>query len=88
MTDELGQTLRELVSRLDALEIAYMLVGSVAALAYGRARSTQGFDMVIEADAATLRRLVRDGVLVSVSAGNDAAAVAGQRHPDDGHLER
>ena len=44
MTDELTDTLREIVSRLEARGIPYMLVGSVAALAYGRTRSTQDFD--------------------------------------------
>jgi len=59
MTDELTDTLREIVSRLEARGIPYMLVGSVAALAYGRTRSTQDFDVVIEAHAGVLRALVR-----------------------------
>ncbi|HVI03471.1 MAG TPA: nucleotidyltransferase, partial [Enhygromyxa sp.] len=59
MTDELTDTLREIVSRLEARGIPYMLVGSVAALAYGRSRSTQDFDVVIEARAGTLRALLR-----------------------------
>jgi hypothetical protein len=49
MTDELTDTLREIVARLEALGIGYMLVGSVAALAHGRSCSTQDFDLVIEA---------------------------------------
>lgn len=36
-----------------------MLVGSMAALAHGRSRSTQDFDVVIDADLPTLRALVR-----------------------------
>lgn len=59
MTDELTDTLREIVGRLEARGIPYMLVGSVAALAHGRSRSTQDFHVVIEARAPTLRALVR-----------------------------
>lgn len=59
MTDELTDTLRELVSRLEALGIGYMLVGSVAASAHGRNRSTHDFDVVIEVGPAALRALVR-----------------------------
>lgn len=59
MTDELSDTLRDIVARLDAQSIPYMLVGSVAALAYGRSRSTQDFDVVIEAGAPSVRALVR-----------------------------
>ena len=59
MTDELTDTLREIVARLEAQGIAYMLVGSVAALAYGRSRSTQDFDVVVEVGASVLRRLLR-----------------------------
>ena len=59
MTDELTATLREIISRLDALGIDYMLVGSVAALAHGRARSTQDFDVVVEPDATGLRALLK-----------------------------
>jgi hypothetical protein len=59
MTDELTDTLREIVSRLEARGIPYMLVGSVAALAHGRSRSTQDFDVVIDVGAPALRGLVR-----------------------------
>jgi hypothetical protein len=59
MTDELNDTLREIVARLESCGIAYMLVGSVAALAYGHTRSTRDFDMVIEARAPALRKFVR-----------------------------
>jgi hypothetical protein len=59
MTDELNDTLREIVARLESCGIAYMLVGSVAALAYGHSRSTRDFDMVIEVRASTLRKFVR-----------------------------
>jgi hypothetical protein len=59
MTDELSDTLQEIVTRLGSLGIDYMLVGSVAALAYGRSRSTQDFDVVIDVSAPALRALVR-----------------------------
>lgn len=59
MTDELTDTLREIVARLDAMGIDYMLVGSVAALAYGRSRSTQDLDVVVAPDEGPLRALLR-----------------------------
>lgn len=59
MTDDLLETLREIVARLQAQGIEYMLVGSIAALAHGRSRSTQAFDVVIDATVAQLRRLLR-----------------------------
>ena len=59
MTDELTDTLREIVARLEAQGIPYMVVGSVAASVYGRQRGTQDFDVVIEAGASALRALVR-----------------------------
>jgi hypothetical protein len=59
MTDEISDTLREIVARLEAQGIAYMLVGSVAAFVHGRERSTQDFDVVVEAAAPALRALVR-----------------------------
>lgn len=59
MTDELTETLREILARLEAQGIAYMVVGSVAAAAYGRQRATQDFDVVVEAGASALRALVR-----------------------------
>lgn len=60
MTDELTDTLREIIARLGAHGIDYMLVGSIAALAHGHSRSTQDFDLVIEARASQLRALVRE----------------------------
>lgn len=59
MTDELTETLREIVTRLESQGIPYMLVGSMAALAHGRDRSTKDFDLVVEAGAPALRALVR-----------------------------
>jgi hypothetical protein len=59
MTDELTDTLREIVARLEACGIPYMLVGSVAAGAHGRTRSTHDCDVVIEVRAQTLRTFVR-----------------------------
>ena len=59
MTDELTETLREIVARLESQGIPYMLVGSMAALAYGRDRSTKDLDVVLEAGPSALRALVR-----------------------------
>lgn len=59
MTDELPDTLREIVARLEANGISYMVVGSVAASVHGRQRATQDFDIVVEARASALRALVR-----------------------------
>ena len=59
MTDELTDTLREIIAQLEAQGIEYMLVGSVAALAHGRSRSTRDFDLVIEAGPAQLRAFAR-----------------------------
>lgn len=76
MTDELTETLREIVTRLEAQGIAYMLVGSVAALAYGRDRSTKDFDVVVEARAPALRALVRSLPEERFYASEDAAMEA------------
>lgn len=59
MSDDLAATLRALLERLSQLGIPYMLVGSVAALAYGRSRATQDFDLVVRLDEAEARKLVR-----------------------------
>src|SRR5207245_573935 len=58
VTDDLVSTLRSIVDRLNQLRIPYMIVGSIAALAHGRSRATQDFDLVIELDRARLRALV------------------------------
>ena len=76
MTDELKETLREIVARLEAHGIAYMLVGSVAALAHGRQRSTKDFDVVLEASASVLRALVRSLPEERFYASEDAAMEA------------
>ncbi|MBI4815569.1 MAG: hypothetical protein HY791_04905 [Deltaproteobacteria bacterium] len=48
MTDDLAHTLRDLIARLERLGVAYMVVGSFAALAHGRTRATQDLDLVVE----------------------------------------
>jgi len=58
VTDDLVSTLRAIVDRLNQLGIPYMVVGSVAALAHGRSRATQDFDLVVDVDATGLRALV------------------------------
>jgi hypothetical protein len=59
VSDDLVLTLRTLLAELEALGAPYMLVGSVAALAYGRSRATQDFDLVVALDEPTARKLVR-----------------------------
>ena len=53
------EVLRRISSQLDLSGIAYMLVGSVASSRYGRPRSTQDIDIVIEASAEQLHALVQ-----------------------------
>lgn len=76
MTDELTDTLREIVARLEAQGIPYMLVGSMAALAYGRDRSTKDLDVVLEAGSSALRALVRSLPEERFYASEDAAMEA------------
>lgn len=59
MSDDLAATLRAILERLAELGVPYMLVGSVAALAYGRSRATQDFDLVVDLDEATASKLAR-----------------------------
>lgn len=58
MTDDLGTTIADIARRLEAAGIAYMIVGSIAALVHGRARATMDVDMVIFTDAQHLRTFV------------------------------
>lgn len=51
--------LERICSQLEASGIAYMLVGSMASSRYGRPRSTQDIDIVIEASAERLRMLIQ-----------------------------
>lgn len=78
MSDDLAATLRAILEGLDRIGIDYMLVGSVAALAHGRARSTQGFDVVVKLDARSLDALIRalpeSRFYVSADAARDALA--------------
>lgn len=56
--DEQFEFLRSIVHRLVAAEIPYMLTGSLALAVWARPRMTRDVDVVIEADAAAVRRLV------------------------------
>lgn len=76
MTDELTDTLREIVARLESQGIPYMLVGSMAALAYGRDRSTKDLDVVLEAGSSALRAFVRSLPEERFYASEDAAMEA------------
>jgi hypothetical protein len=55
VTDDPYATLRAIVDRFESSGVPYMVVGSIAALAHGRSRATQDFDVVAELDAAHLR---------------------------------
>jgi len=76
MTDEINDTLREIVARLEAQGIPYMVVGAVAASVYGRQRATQDFDVVLEAGPSALRALVRSLPEERFYASEDAAMEA------------
>lgn len=76
MSDDLADTLRAILERLANLGVSYMLVGSVAALAHGRSRATQDFDLVVQMGEETARELVRslppDRFYASEEAATDA----------------
>jgi hypothetical protein len=76
VTDEPWRALRSIIERLDALGIAYMVVGSVAALAHGRSRTTQDADIVADLDERKLRAFVEslpsERFYVSLDAALDA----------------
>lgn len=76
MTDDLADTLADIVARLAAAGIEYMIVGSIAALAHGRTRATQDLDLVIAASEPSLRALVDalppERYYVSIDAALDA----------------
>jgi hypothetical protein len=76
MSDDLAATLRAILERLAELGVPYMLVGSVAALAYGRSRATQDFDLVVALDEATARKLARSLPADRFYASEEAAADA------------
>lgn len=76
MSDDLAETLRTVIEMLERLGVEYMLVGSVAALAHGRARATQDFDAVVSMDASTARSLVRSLPSDRFYASEDAAVQA------------
>ena len=59
MTDDLQSTIAIVADALQTCGIEFMIVGSIAALAHGRARSTHDCDIVIDAGAAQLRRFTR-----------------------------
>jgi hypothetical protein len=59
LTDDLHSTLDAIADALERCGIEFMIVGSIAALAHGRTRSTHDCDMVIDADTGQLRRFVR-----------------------------
>ena len=54
----LERLLREIVGRLDAIGIAYMVVGSFASTAHGEPRSTHDLDLVIDPSVEQLEQLL------------------------------
>ena len=50
--------LKDIVASLEQAEIAYMVSGSISSTFYGRPRSTQDVDIVIEASSEKLQELV------------------------------
>jgi hypothetical protein len=73
VSDDLAATLRAIIERLEALGIGYMVVGSVAALAHGHSRTTQDFDVVVQAGGEQLRAFVRSLPAGRYYASEDAA---------------
>lgn len=75
--DEQFEFLRSIVQRLDAAAVPYMLTGSLALAIWAIPRMTRDIDVVIEADAAAVRRIVEAFALdcyVSPEAAAEAAA--------------
>lgn len=76
MSDDLAATLRMLVERFAVSGAEYMVVGSIAALAHGRARATQDLDVVVALDEHSLATLLgtfgSDRFYVSEEAARDA----------------
>ncbi len=60
MTDDLAKTLRDVLTLLDRRGIEHMLVGSMAALAHGRSRATQDFDLVARLERAQVKPLLAE----------------------------
>jgi hypothetical protein len=50
----------DIVARLDRAGIPYMLTGSLVSAYYGEPRATRDVDVVVDPDAASLERLLRD----------------------------
>jgi hypothetical protein len=74
MTEEL-QTLRDIVTRLEAGGIDYMLTGSVALNCYAQPRMTRDIDLVVAfflRDAARISTVLGDGYYVSPEAAREA----------------
>jgi hypothetical protein len=79
VTDDLGAAIADVAARLDAAGIPYMIVGSIAALVHGRARTTVDVDMVIDPDAATLGAFVESLPPADYYVSQDAAIDALRR---------
>lgn len=74
--DEQFEFLRSIVERLNGAGIPYMLTGSLALAIWARPRMTRDVDVVIEADEASVQRIVaafRQDSYVSAEAAAEAA---------------
>jgi hypothetical protein len=74
--------LTTIVRALDEAQVRFMLTGSLAAAFYGTPRATQDIDLVIEAQAENLDRLIQNledaGLYVDRGAAIEAVDTAGQ----------
>jgi len=75
-----SEVLRLVTSRLDQLQIPYMIVGSFASSAYGLLRSTQDADLIVDLPLQKITRLVEMfGKDFYVDPGQAEQAIKGQR---------
>lgn len=58
MTNEPGEFLGRLIQILEAVDVPYLIVGGLAAIAHGRPRTTQDVDVLVVLDGRGARRLV------------------------------
>jgi hypothetical protein len=72
----LAELLADVISRLEALQIPYMITGSVASTYHGEPRATLDLDIVIDPRTETLARLVESLVADGYYVDRDTAADA------------
>lgn len=83
-----SEVLRWVTSRLDQLQIPYMIVGSFASSAYGLLRSTQDADLIVDLPLQKVTKLVEMfGKDFYVDPGQAEQAITGKRSFNLIHLE-